>query len=264
LCRLNARSACHRCPYTRLCRLPSYTGRSKPVFELFDLKGLVRGVARVLGATIPGNVTRAVRDWPDRVRVEPGPAVDPVYGQVPLTCADDGRGMGQATLARLSEPFFTSKPDGRGLGLRGQSPESDSGSGRATARVVIGRLTTYSLHYPKSAVVGPLVAGKLTFGLIVNTCIVHLFGPETAVSAADVHPPAVPDERPTCPTPSGARPRWPPSCSGRRTKPARRSPRGPDGNCSADSGQPTNTPPRPTLSNAKSWNTSGPPGRPTV
>jgi PAS domain S-box-containing protein len=81
-----------------------------------------------------------------RERVELGPAVL-------LEVEDDGPGMDAATRARLLEPFFTTKPQGRGLGLasvvgivrrhRG-GLEVDSNPGRGTIFRILLPLATRS------------------------------------------------------------------------------------------------------------------------
>ncbi|HLF56274.1 MAG TPA: PAS domain S-box protein [Thermoanaerobaculia bacterium] len=81
-----------------------------------------------------------------RERVELGPAVL-------LEVEDDGPGMDEATRARLLEPFFTTKPQGRGLGLasvvgivrrhRG-GLEVDSNPGRGTIFRILLPLATRS------------------------------------------------------------------------------------------------------------------------
>ena len=69
---------------------------------------------------------------------------------VRLTLADTGSGMDAKTLARAGEPFFTTKPVGRGTGLglamaRGFAQQSGGGFHIAS---VVGQGTTVSLWFP--------------------------------------------------------------------------------------------------------------------
>ena len=81
-----------------------------------------------------------------------GPAPGSASGRdvVLLTVRDTGIGMDHATLARVSEPFFTTKPVGRGTGLglamaRGFAEQS--GGGFAIASTA-GQGTTVTLWFP--------------------------------------------------------------------------------------------------------------------
>jgi two-component system cell cycle sensor histidine kinase/response regulator CckA len=78
------------------------------------------------------------------LRIETGPASDP--GAVRLLVADTGAGMPPEVLARIAEPFFTTKATGTGLGLsvsytiireHGGTVRADSAPGRGTAFTVI-------------------------------------------------------------------------------------------------------------------------------
>jgi signal transduction histidine kinase len=74
-----------------------------------------------------------------------------------LDIIDTGLGMDAATLARASEPFFTTKPVGRGTGLglamaRGFTGQSDGGFAITSAR---GQGTTVTLWFPEVSGVSP-------------------------------------------------------------------------------------------------------------
>ncbi len=76
---------------------------------------------------------------------------------VRLDIIDTGIGMDAATLARASEPFFTTKPVGQGTGLglamaRGFTRQSDGGFAIASAR---GQGTTVTLWFPEVSGVSP-------------------------------------------------------------------------------------------------------------
>lgn len=70
---------------------------------------------------------------------------------VRLAVSDTGTGMDAATLARASEPFFTTKPPGQGTGLglamaRGFAHQSGGGSAIESA---LGQGTTVTLWFPQ-------------------------------------------------------------------------------------------------------------------
>ncbi len=81
---------------------------------------------------------------------------------VELSVSDDGRGMDDATLARVFEPFFTTKPDGTGLGLAivHGVVERHHGFVRAESKPGVG--TSIRVYLPISADVPPAaVSGKV-------------------------------------------------------------------------------------------------------
>ena len=74
-------------------------------------------------------------------------------GYLRLSVADTGTGMSAATLARASEPFFTTKPHGQGTGLglamaRGFAHQSGGGFQIESAP---GQGTTVTLWFPEAA-----------------------------------------------------------------------------------------------------------------
>jgi two-component system, cell cycle sensor histidine kinase and response regulator CckA len=72
---------------------------------------LARGGGSIVVRALPVEVDDALASLLElRERFAPGPAVL-------LEVEDDGPGMDEPTRARLLEPFFTTKPKGRGLGL---------------------------------------------------------------------------------------------------------------------------------------------------
>lgn len=82
----------------------------------------------------------------------PGPGALADRPSVRLDVRDDGAGMDGGTLARATEPFFTTKPPGRGTGLglsmaRGFADES---GGKLEMRSAPGRGTTVSLWLPQA------------------------------------------------------------------------------------------------------------------
>ncbi|MGG5821215.1 ATP-binding protein [Falsiroseomonas sp. HW251] len=82
------------------------------------------------------------------------PAGLPPGSYLRLSVADTGAGMDAATLARASEPFFTTKPPGRGTGLglamaRGFAEQS---GGTLAIGSAPGRGTTVTLWLPRSEI----------------------------------------------------------------------------------------------------------------
>ncbi|MCP4592115.1 MAG: hybrid sensor histidine kinase/response regulator, partial [bacterium] len=59
------------------------------------------------------SLTQCDLDWPDAPQVE----ASEDHGAVCMVVEDDGTGMSEETCARLFEPFFSTKPRGRGSGL---------------------------------------------------------------------------------------------------------------------------------------------------
>ncbi len=125
-------------------RLLAFARRGDLSAEAIEVPDLLTAMKEVLGATLPPNL---------RVSVQAGPGLPAIYadrgqletslvnlcinardampdggqltlsaertqdGMVCITVADTGTGMNAATLARATEPFFTTKPQGRGTGL---------------------------------------------------------------------------------------------------------------------------------------------------
>jgi PAS domain S-box-containing protein len=86
---------------------------------------------------------------PDRKFIEAHAGLRPVnYAR--LTIADTGTGMSEKTLQRIFEPFFTSKPVGKGtgLGLAVVHGIVKSHEGVITVESEIGQGTTFCLYFP--------------------------------------------------------------------------------------------------------------------
>ena len=72
----------------------------------------------------------------------------PPGSYVSLSIQDTGAGMDRATLERVFDPFFSTKPHGRGLGLAAVLGIVQSHDGRLTVRSEPGRGTTFNLLFP--------------------------------------------------------------------------------------------------------------------
>jgi two-component system, NtrC family, sensor histidine kinase HydH len=71
-------------------------------------------------------------------------------GVVTIIVTDDGKGMDEETLSKILRPFFTTRPDGSGLGLSitNQLVEANGGSMLVESEVDTG--TTFTLTFPLS------------------------------------------------------------------------------------------------------------------
>lgn len=74
----------------------------------------------------------------------------PPGGYAALAVTDTGHGMDEATLARATEPFFTTKGVGKGTGLGLSMVDGLTGQsgGKLLVRSVVGRGTTIELWFP--------------------------------------------------------------------------------------------------------------------
>ncbi|MGG5809011.1 PAS domain-containing protein [Falsiroseomonas sp. CW058] len=111
---------------------------------------------------LANNARDALRDGRGTIRLSavpaaaPGPGVPPQLragGYLRLDVVDDGEGMAPEVLARVTEPFFTTKPRGKGTGLglamaRGFAEQS---GGALSIDSAPGRGTTVSLWLPRAA-----------------------------------------------------------------------------------------------------------------
>jgi PAS domain S-box-containing protein len=69
-------------------------------------------------------------------------------GAIRLVVSDTGHGMSPEILAKLSEPFFTTKPSGSGLGLSVSYTIIREHSGTVHVRTEPGRGTTFTIRFP--------------------------------------------------------------------------------------------------------------------
>ncbi|WP_309120868.1 ATP-binding protein [Paenibacillus sp.] len=69
-------------------------------------------------------------------------------GERRIRFADDGEGMSEETLRRIGEPFFTTKPEGNGLGMMIVKRIVASHGGRLSIESEVGRGTVVELAFP--------------------------------------------------------------------------------------------------------------------
>ncbi|MBV9773126.1 MAG: response regulator [Gemmatimonadetes bacterium] len=165
--------------------------------EPIDAAGVFGDTARLLHASLPAGVelaveldpaagsialaaadaqqillnlgSNAIHAMPDGGRlavtlgVERGPApeLDPAAAYVCLTVRDSGVGMDEATRLRAVEPFFTTKPPGRGtgLGLATVHGMVRAAGGALTLESAPGAGTTVRVYLPRVAQAAPHAPG---------------------------------------------------------------------------------------------------------
>jgi len=92
------------------------------------------------------NARDAMRDG-GTVEIET--SIDPTQPRtIRLTVSDTGHGMSPEILARISEPFFTTKPSGSGLGLSVSYTIIREHGGTVHAQSEPSRGTTFTIHFP--------------------------------------------------------------------------------------------------------------------
>jgi signal transduction histidine kinase len=81
--------------------------------------------------------------------VEIETSTDPAQPRtIRLVVSDTGQGISPEILAKLSEPFFTTKPSGSGLGLSVSYTIIREHGGTVDVRSEPGRGTTFTLRFP--------------------------------------------------------------------------------------------------------------------
>jgi two-component system sensor histidine kinase PilS (NtrC family) len=114
----------------------------------------LRQVAWNLLANAAQAVREGGRGGTIRASCEPSPD-----GAALLSIADDGPGIGDAERARIFTPFFTTKPQGTGLGLAVVQRIADAHGGSVSLDSAPGAGARFTLRLPGPRSVDPPVAG---------------------------------------------------------------------------------------------------------
>jgi signal transduction histidine kinase len=138
---------------SRVLKFLPYASNGKVGFiqDLSPEEVLVSGRETALTTTLVNLVVNALDAMPSggmlflRTRIE-GP------GKVSITIQDTGEGMSEETLARATEPFFTTKPAGKGTGLGlarvRETVEAHGGTLAISSEEGVG--TTVRIELPRS------------------------------------------------------------------------------------------------------------------
>jgi two-component system sensor histidine kinase RegB len=112
-------------------------------------KTVVRAPARLCARALRGVISNALRAGPDDVKME----LRMVDGAVQIAVVDRGGGMPPDVLARASEPFFTTRPtgDGMGLGLFVARSVFEGLGGAMSVTSTLGEGTRVTLTLPVAA-----------------------------------------------------------------------------------------------------------------
>lgn len=94
------------------------------------------------------NATEAMADGPGRITVDVDWAPD---GRCRLAVSDTGAGIDAEGLARLFEPFYTTKESGTGLGLASVHRIVEAHQGTVEVSSEVGRGTTFAILLPVEA-----------------------------------------------------------------------------------------------------------------
>jgi CheY-like chemotaxis protein len=96
------------------------------------------------------NAAEAVGDGPGSVLVATSNSEEGGERRVALTVKDTGRGMDRKTIARIFDPFFSTKGPGRGLGLAAVQGIVRSASGKLSVDSAAGDGSTFKVVFPSA------------------------------------------------------------------------------------------------------------------
>lgn len=131
-------------------------------FEFSDGLFLVDVDAGQMSQVVQNLVINANQAMPDggvitvrlnNVRLEPGlnqPASLPPGDYVCLSIQDEGEGIPKEILDQIFDPYFTTKPDGNGLGLATVYSIIHKHGGVITAQSAVGEGSTFTIYLPAS------------------------------------------------------------------------------------------------------------------
>lgn len=93
-------------------------------------------------------ITNAAQSMPDGGRITLGARFDPENRLFRITCADEGVGIKPEDLARITQPYFTTKEAGIGLGLAITERIVTEHGGKLEVESVVGEGTVFSIILP--------------------------------------------------------------------------------------------------------------------
>jgi len=159
----------------------AYAGKSSLRQETFDLNALLDEMTDLVKASVPKkialraellaqpawiranraqigqlvmnlitNAAEAVGDGPGSVLVATRNREDEGQDWVALTIKDTGRGMDRKTIARIFDPFFSTKGPGRGLGLAAVQGIVRSAAGELSVESSPGAGSTFGVVFPSA------------------------------------------------------------------------------------------------------------------
>lgn len=133
----------------------------------------------------------AVIDLPEPAQLSHGMLVAGRYARISVS--DTGRGMDQAVLERLFEPFFTTRPTGNGLGLATTRDTVREHGGAIHVRSAVGRGSRFEIWLPYAPAGTRASGGALPFGqgevVLVLACdAAHLLRDEEMLAALGYEP----------------------------------------------------------------------------
>jgi signal transduction histidine kinase len=93
-------------------------------------------------------ITNAAQSMPDGGKISLGAHFDPEKSLFRITCADEGVGIKPEDLARITQPYFTTKEAGIGLGLAITERIVTEHGGKLEVESVVGQGTVFSVILP--------------------------------------------------------------------------------------------------------------------
>jgi signal transduction histidine kinase len=93
-------------------------------------------------------ITNAAQSMPDGGKITLGASFDPEKSLFRITCADEGTGIKPEDLARITQPYFTTKEAGIGLGLAITERIVTEHGGKLEVESVLDEGTVFSIILP--------------------------------------------------------------------------------------------------------------------
>lgn len=123
---------------------------------------VVQADANLLRLVFDNLVSNAFQAMPDGgiVQIVVAEAIVEDVPYVRIDIVDEGQGMDEQVLARATDPFYTTRPSGTGLGLPIVQRIVEAHGGRIDIESSIGRGTRVSLYVPSIAPVGELEVSR--------------------------------------------------------------------------------------------------------